>query len=189
MKAFLVTLLTGVLVSALAFADPAGTPRNRCGFTGDSDHTALVGSSLKYDAVDAGVLNVEGQVTMKGPVIVTGSQQAWLAAGTTGNKTLAWQPAGAADWTYSSATGYVTIGTGITPSGMNAAANGKSCTLNGGSPATCTATVTASARCVAVTVGTTAAAAKALTVNLATTTLTVTAADGSTEAVNIWCDR
>jgi hypothetical protein len=70
-----------------------------------------------------------------------------------------------------------------------ASANGGTCTLNGGSPATCTVTVSANARCNANTIGTTAASAKALAVNLATTTLTVTAANGSTEAVNIWCDR
>lgn len=61
------------------------------------------------------------------------------------------------------------------------------CTLNGASPAVCTATVRSGSNCNANTVGTTAAAAKALAVNLASTTLTITAANGSTEVVNYHC--
>lgn len=61
------------------------------------------------------------------------------------------------------------------------------CTLNGASPSTCTATVTAGARCVCSGSGTTAAAAVGCAANVATTVLTVTAANGLTSAVNYIC--
>ena len=74
--------------------------------------------------------------------------------------------------------------------GVSSATNATTCTLNGASPSTCTATVSASAVCTAIPVGTTAAAgAVDPAVNLSGTTLTVTAANGATNAVNIWCDR
>lgn len=62
------------------------------------------------------------------------------------------------------------------------------CTLNAASPAACTATVPAASTCVAIPVGTTAAAgAVDPAVSLSGTTLTVTAANGANQTVNIHC--
>lgn len=72
---------------------------------------------------------------------------------------------------------------------LSATSNAQSCTLNAGTPSTCTVTVTASAKCFSNHIGTGAAAAVALAVNLVTTTLTVTAANGTAGDVNVWCDR
>lgn len=66
MRAALSTLLLALLVSALAFGEPAGTPRNRCVAPGDSDHTSLQGSTLTYTFVDAGVIKADS-ITL-GPV-------------------------------------------------------------------------------------------------------------------------
>ena len=69
-------------------------------------------------------------------------------------------------------------------------ANSGTCTLNGGSPATCTVTVTANAVCQCSLVGTTAAiAAMNCAVSLSGTTLTVTAANAANANVNVLCDR
>jgi hypothetical protein len=62
------------------------------------------------------------------------------------------------------------------------------CTLNGASPAVCTATVVSGATCIAVPQGTTAAAAThTIAVSVTTTTLTVTGANGLTDVVNYIC--
>jgi hypothetical protein len=63
-----------------------------------------------------------------------------------------------------------------------------SCTLNGASPSTCTATVIASAKCVCAAVGTTAAiAGAACAVSLSSTTLTITGPNGATNDANYIC--
>lgn len=63
-----------------------------------------------------------------------------------------------------------------------------SCTLDGASPSVCTATVTAAAICTCSPVGGTAAiAAAGCAVGLSGTTLTVTSANGATNAVNYHC--
>lgn len=62
------------------------------------------------------------------------------------------------------------------------------CTLDGASPAVCTATVPAGSVCVCAPVGATAAiAAFNCAVSLSGTTLTVTAADAGNSVVNIIC--
>lgn len=69
-------------------------------------------------------------------------------------------------------------------------ANGTSCTLDGGSPSQCDATVTASAVCQCTPRGSTAAlAAAGCAVSLTSTTLTATSLNGGTHVVNILCDR
>jgi hypothetical protein len=68
------------------------------------------------------------------------------------------------------------------------AANSGNCTLNGGSPATCTATVPSGAKCVAVPTGTTATAAThTLATSVSSTTLTVTGANALTDVVAYHC--
>lgn len=84
------------------------------------------------------------------------------------------------------------VGTALVASaagGVSLTDDSKTCTLNGGSPSTCTATVRASSICVATPTGTTAGAGIGLAVSLASTTLTVTGPNGNTQVVNIWCDR
>lgn len=62
------------------------------------------------------------------------------------------------------------------------------CTLNGGTPATCTATVTAAAICTCSNVGTTAAIAlTGCAVSLSGTTLTITSANAASHDVNYHC--
>lgn len=80
-------------------------------------------------------------------------------------------------------TGATTLGpSGTATTQMNFGA----CTLDGGTPSKCTATVAASAKCVATHVGT-SATSDAVLVNLVTTTLTVTSSAGRTNAVNYVC--
>lgn len=74
--------------------------------------------------------------------------------------------------------------------GKVSSTNGTSCTLNGGTPSTCTATVTAGAKCQCTNVGTSALIASGgCDVNLVSTTLTVTSATAATNVVNILCDK
>lgn len=68
--------------------------------------------------------------------------------------------------------------------------NAGSCTLNGGTPSTCTATVTAGAKCQCTPVGTTAViAAAGCAVSVSSTTLTATSGATLTNDVNYLCDR
>lgn len=89
------------------------------------------------------------------------------------------------------ATGAVTIPFALIVTGKaSVTSNATTCTLNGGSPSTCTATVTAGAVCQCTPVGTTAAiAAGGCAVSLSSTTLTATSANGLSNVVNILCDR
>jgi hypothetical protein len=62
------------------------------------------------------------------------------------------------------------------------------CTMNGASPAVCTATVTAGSTCYCTIVGATAAkAAGGCAVGLSGTTLTATTVNASTDVANILC--
>jgi len=71
---------------------------------------------------------------------------------------------------------------------ITSTATSGSCTLNGASPSVCTATVTAATDCVCASVGATAViAAQGCAVGLAATTLTITSANGATNAVNYHC--
>lgn len=73
---------------------------------------------------------------------------------------------------------------------LSMASNSTTCTLNGGTPSTCTATVTASAKCVCTPVGATAViAAGGCAVGLSGTTLTATSFATGANVVNIICDR
>lgn len=68
--------------------------------------------------------------------------------------------------------------------------NGGTCTLNGGTPSTCTVTVTAAATCVCSPVGASAViAATGCAVGLSGTTLTVTSASAATNVVNVFCNK
>jgi hypothetical protein len=71
---------------------------------------------------------------------------------------------------------------------LQSTTNATTCTLNGGSPSTCTATVFAGAVCTCSPVGATAAiAAAGCAVGLSGTTLTVTSANSATNVVNVHC--
>jgi hypothetical protein len=65
--------------------------------------------------------------------------------------------------------------------------NAGSCTLNGASPSTCTATVIATTHCGCYATGTTAAAGINLAANLVSTTLTCTGPNGNGSTVNYIC--
>lgn len=72
----------------------------------------------------------------------------------------------------------------------NIGPNGTTCTLNGSTPSTCTATVTAGAICTCSNVGATALiAASGCATSLTTTTLTITGAAAATNVVNIICNK
>lgn len=78
----------------------------------------------------------------------------------------------------------------MTMAGKIAPTNGTTCTLNAGTPATCTATVTAGAICVCSDVGSgSTVAAGGCAVSLSGTTLTVTGATAASNVVNIWCNK
>lgn len=78
----------------------------------------------------------------------------------------------------------------ITNTKINMSGNSTTCTLNGGTPSTCTATVTAGALCLCTNVGAVAGiAAGGCAVGLSGTTLTVTGAIAANNVVNILCDR
>lgn len=86
-------------------------------------------------------------------------------------------------WTTGSFAGNVTLGDLTGDASVRGA-----CTLNGGAPATCTATVTAAAYCTCSNVGTTAAIAlTGCAVSLSGTTLTVTSANAANHNVNYHC--
>jgi hypothetical protein len=200
--AFFVGTFLGVQTSARA-EDGRGYARGGSGGSASISGAAISPASVSTSFVDAGIVRVNTSLDMQGgaPINFPGTsagQYMFLACnsqnvrvgadcgGGTANRLNLYAVNGNVQW-------YVHDGTGdFTPTGDNKGTlsnNGGTCTLNGGSPATCTVSVTAGARCNANTVGTTAAAAKALAINLVTTTLTVTAANGSTEVVNVWCDR
>lgn len=78
--------------------------------------------------------------------------------------------------------------TGLAVTGkVSSTTNATTCTLNGGTPSSCTATVTAGARCNCNAISTTGV--DTCTLNLVTTTLTVYSTAASTNVVNIWCDK
>lgn len=92
--------------------------------------------------------------------------------------------------TTTSSTGLAVTGVISATGKASITANSGTCTLNGGTPATCTVTVTAGAVCLCSDVGTTAAvAAGGCSVSLSGTTLTVTGAVAANNNVNVLCDR
>lgn len=98
--------------------------------------------------------------------------------------------AGANDYASSDGTTVTFAGPVAVTGKASITSNATTCTLDGASPSTCTATVTASAKCTCSPIGATAAiAAGGCAVGLSGTTLTVTSANGLTNVVNIFCDR
>lgn len=96
---------------------------------------------------------------------------------------------GASDYFSSDGT-TVTFAGPISITGKVASTNGTTCTLNAGTPATCTASVTAGAICVCSDVGSgSTVAAGGCAVSLSGTTLTVTGATAASNVVNIWCNK
>jgi hypothetical protein len=160
----------------------------------------------KFDVVDAGVLHVANEASTNGSfgwwggassssngtygLFICSSGYARVGAGCAGGTSTPldfYSGAGNKQWSIDGS-GHI-VPAGATQK-IQATNNSGGCTLNGGSPATCTVTVTAGARCFCSLVGTTAAiAAMNCAVNLSGTTLTVTAANAANANVIVICDK
>jgi hypothetical protein len=200
--------LAMVLVPAIVVAAGSGArTRYDVPVNGQAVSPASVSSPLgKFDVLDAGVLHVANEASTNASfgwwagtsstsngtygLFICSSGFARVGAGCAGGTSTPldfYSGAGNKQWSIDGS-GHI-VPAGATQK-IQATNNSGGCTLNGGSPATCTVTVTAGARCFCSLVGTTAAiAAMNCAVNLSGTTLTVTAANAANANVNVICDK